>query len=489
MPQPWQDRITKLDRVPANTLTPNPDNARQHPEHQRQALLGSLDTQGWTGAVTVNERTGYLLDGHARLEAALGNDPDMLVPVLYVDLAEHEEAQFLAQFDWITTLATYDVGTLEGLLHKVNSDDERVQQSLADMAEAVGLDWTETADTDPAIHDSLTDRFLVPPFSVLDARQGYWLERRRAWMGLGIESEIGREGGRGQAGLIFTQSAQNPTIYKLRNQMAERLGYAPPWADVVAEAERQGLYLQQGTSVFDPVLCEVAYTWFCPPDGRVLDPFAGGSVRGIVAHRLGRDYTGVELREEQVAANVVQGEAITPDPMPRWIVGDSLHIGELAPGAYDLLFTCPPYADLEVYSDDPRDISTMDYPAFLATYRQIVAASCALLRDNRFAVVVVGDMRDKHGHYRNFVADTVAAFRDAGLHLYNEAIFITPLGSLPVRAASTFTASRKLGKTHQNVLVFLKGNAKAATEACGQVTVDLSVLGEGAEQMSLAGDA
>jgi DNA modification methylase len=52
---------------------------------------------------------------------------------------------------------------------------------------------------------------------------------------------------------------------------------------------------QSGTSIFDPVLCELAYRWFSPPAGLVLDPFAGGSVRGIVAAKLGRRYVGVDL--------------------------------------------------------------------------------------------------------------------------------------------------------------------------------------------------
>ena len=47
-----------------------------------------------------------------------------------------------------------------------------------------------------------------------------------------------------------------------------------------------------GTSIFDPVLCELAYRWYCPPGGVILDPFAGGSVRGIVASKLGRRYVG-----------------------------------------------------------------------------------------------------------------------------------------------------------------------------------------------------
>jgi hypothetical protein len=114
----------------------------------------------------------------------------------------------------------------------------------------------------------------------------------------------------------------------------------------------------------------------------------------------------------------------------------------------------------------------MDYRAFLASYRKIIALSCAKLRDDRFACFVVGDVRDKAGNYRNFVSDTIGAFEKAGLSLYNEAILVTAAGSLPLRAGKQFAASRKLGKTHQNVLVFLKGNAKRATAACGEVAAD-----------------
>lgn len=225
-----------------------------------------------------------------------------------------------------------------------------------------------------------------------------------------------------------------------------------------------------GTSIFDPVLCELAYRWFCPPGGLVLDPFAGGSVRGIVASKLGREYLGVDLRPEQVAANQAQAEAICGEPVPRWLVGDSQAMDTLAAGTTaDFVFSCPPYADLEVYSDNPADLSTMDYAAFRAAYNIIVAAACGLLKPDRFACFVVGDIRDRKGLYRNFVGHTVEAFEAAGLRLYNEAILITAAGSLPIRAGKQFTSGRKLGKTHQNVLVFVKGDPRMATEACGPV--------------------
>lgn len=226
-----------------------------------------------------------------------------------------------------------------------------------------------------------------------------------------------------------------------------------------------------GTSIFDPVLCELAYRWFCPQGGTILDPFAGGSVRGIVAAKLGRHYVGIDLSAGQIAANERQAEQICGKGIrPRWINGDSSQIVDLAGDVEaDFVFSCPPYADLEVYSDDPRDLSTMTYEEFLQAYRRIISGALSLLKPNRFAAFVVGDLRDGAGFYRRFVSHTEQAFEDCGARLYNEAILVTAVGSLPIRAGRMFESGRKLGKTHQQLLVFCKGDPKKATEAIGPV--------------------
>ena len=412
---------------------------------------------------------------------------------------------------------------------------------------------------DKTARAALVDRFLVPPFSVLDARQGYWQRRKRMWLELGIQSELGRGetpatsarvgpddeatyrpiGGRKQADngpLGFSEQARlhhraNATpggsllpATSLKDGKTQRgdgrgrpiaktFGSGGP-GDLAAgfngESRRSGAHpipgggtgknstedgyrslkdiqtasadglageettpAQGGTSIFDPVLCELAYRWFCPPCGTVLDPFAGGSVRGIVAAKLGRGYAGVDLRPEQAEANYLQAEELCPDADLHWAVGDSQGIAELLPGEYDFVFSCPPYAGLERYSDDPRDLSTMDYEKFLHVYRTIIVRSCEMLKEDRFACFVVGDIRDRAtGNYRGFVGDTIEAFRAAGLELYNEAVLVTAVGSLPIRVGKQFAGYRKLGKTHQNVLVFLKGDAGRAAAACGEVDLD-----------------
>lgn len=261
--------------------------------------------------------------------------------------------------------------------------------------------------------------------------------------------------------------SHNPlTQRRLDAESKSNLNNAPPlpdWATGNTVAN-----MAPGTSIFDPVLCELVYRWFCPLNGKILDPFAGGSVRGIVAAYLGYDYTGVELRAEQVEANQLQD--ICKDKKPNWIIGDSKDIDTIAKGEYDLIFSCPPYYDLEVYSDQQGELSAIpDYKDFIGVYRGIINKCVSMLKDNRFACFVVGDIRDKKGYYRNFVADTIEAFQDAGALLYNDAILITAVGSLPIRVGRAFQSNRKLGKTHQNVLVFYKGDPKNIKAIYGDV--------------------
>ena len=111
---------------------------------------------------------------------------------------------------------------------------------------------------------NLAERFIVPPFSVLDTQQGYWQEGKRLWLELGIKSEKGRE----------------ENLLQMSNLVRSK-GFG-------------------GTSIFDPVLCEIVYKWFCPLEGKILDPFAGGSVRGIIAEYLGYHYTGINSEKSKL---------------------------------------------------------------------------------------------------------------------------------------------------------------------------------------------
>jgi len=277
------------------------------------------------------------------------------------------------------------------------------------------------------VHPLLRDKFIEPPFSVLDARQGTWQDRKAAWKSLGMEGEIGRK-----TELCLAQGL---------NQFDPRKSYT-------------------GTSGFDEALAELMYIWFCPDGGNILDPFAGGSVRGIIAHYLGYHYDGIELRQEQVDSNREQAMSILAlDNQPSWYVGDSNKILDQEwLLKYDFILSCPPYYDLEIYSDDVADISNFkSYSSFLEIYQSIIAKSLRLLRPGGFACFVVGEIRDKEGYYRDYVGDTKRAFISSETKLYNDVVYLeNGLNTAAMRADKQFTAGKKLVKIHQNVLIFKK---------------------------------
>lgn len=214
-----------------------------------------------------------------------------------------------------------------------------------------------------------------------------------------------------------------------------------------------------GTSVFDPFLCEIVYNWFCTKNGIVFDPFAGGSVRGVVAEMIGHHYIGIDLSQRQIDANQINADHF--GVCPAWHCDDSRNADKyLQDSSADLVFSCPPYHNLEKYSDHPLDLSNMNYSDFLEAYSDIISISCRKLKENRFAVFVVGDIRDSKGAYRDFISDTKHIFRECGLCLYNEMILLNQYGTAPMRAGKPFESNRKIMKVHQNVLVFYKGDIK-----------------------------
>lgn len=550
-------------------LTPDPRNARTHSPAQIEQLVASINRFGWTNPILADD---LIRAGHGRLAAARAiyeaGGTIYLAPgkerggkaitrgsVPVIDCtgwtADERKAYALAD-NQLALQAGWDREILMSQLEELQAvefDLPTIGFDQAALDALAGAGDPEAGAAGGAGVKSgagaLAEEFLIAPFTIMSARDGWWMNRKRAWLALGIKSEVGRgenllrmsdtmlepdpekraamqaarEAAKGKArtfgqdlmrgehevgegkgrkkglgGVTMDALSSHPRYYeqktaaeaklgrKLTNEEFERDHWVLPDSD-----------LSSGTSIFDPVLCELSYRWFSPPGGRILDPFAGGSVRGIVAAILGRQYVGIDLRPEQIEANAAQwpdvrdaaaqiGEGVGQDaPEPIWIAGDSDAV--LAAGGddnqvgegFDYIFSCPPYGDLEVYSDDPADISTLDMAEFDAIYAQIIAKAVARLADNRFATFVVGDYRDKRGLYANFVSKTIAAFEAAGAPLYNEAILVTSVGSLPIRTAKQFRSTRKLGKTHQNVLTFVKGDPRLAVAALGPVDVSRAI--------------
>ena len=315
---------------------------------------------------------------------------------------------------------------------------------------------------------------LVPPatpvykhhmMAVFDGRGAAWRARKKAWRAI-IPVVTGRkEKILGSGSITFT----DPQFYTLKAEAEAKLGRKLDTKEFTEEhyqrIERRDDF-QWGTSRFDPMLAETLLSLWSKPGDMVLDPWAGGVERGVVAAAMGRRYMGVDLRQEQVDANHAAVEGITwPEGEPLWFSGDTTAY-VWPPGEASFAFGCPPYWHLEEYAGGERDLSGMTIGAFARAMRD----TFALLRDglaaNAFAAIVVGDCRRKDGQrFFGAVPQVVlAAALDAGFGYGGDAIYLPPVGRKRVLAPANFKHRRSLTLAAESVLILVKGNQKQAAE-------------------------
>lgn len=422
-PAPAPDKDFKL-RV-------DPKNYRLHPARNKELIAKSLSECG-AGRSIVVDKTGASIAGSGVLEQAekLGikkriveTDGDELVVVVRKDLAPDDpRRKALALAD----NATSDQSTWDYEVMREDWTDEQLQEwdiIVPDISLGGSGDGS-------AAKGKLADRFLMAPFSVLDARRGPWQDRKRAWNEL-----IGRSGTKGESreNTLGMQSLVNSDKYNLGNLNT--------------------------VSIFDPVLAELIAKWFLPGEHCVVcDPFAGG-IFGYVAGYLGHKFTGMEIRAEQAELN---NKMVAEFPEVHYVNDDGQNIAKyVQPDSADMVFSCPPYFDLEHYSNLPNDASNQkDYAGFLRILDNGLTGALSALKNDRFAVVVMSNVRGgKKGGYYDICSDITKIMERNGLILYNEIILINAIGSAPVRAGHQMVY-RKVVRMHQEVLVYFKGDPK-----------------------------
>jgi len=282
---------------------------------------------------------------------------------------------------------------------------------------------------------NLADWFIIPPFSVLNVSSDVWQLRKKIWM-----RRIKDNADTRNFALRCQKTKNNPSLQDAIDFMAGSKISA--------------------TSILDPVLCEILLHWFTEPNYNCLDPFAGDTVFGFCSAFKNRLFTGIELRQEQVNFNqsIIDSNKLSA----KYICDDALNICNHAlEESVDFIFSCPPYADLEVYSDLNNDLSNMDYDSFFDVIGEVFTKCYSRLKDNRFAAIVVGEVRHKDtGEYLGLVPKIIHIMISAGFKYYNEIILFTPIGNARLRAGKYMNTNRKVAKTHQNVLIFYKGDTK-----------------------------
>lgn len=386
------------------------------------ATAASIREFGWQQPIVV-DKEGVIIVGHTRLKAAhkLGLAK---VPVTVASGLTDEQVRAYRLADNKTgELAEWDFDLLNNELDDILD---------LDMSEFGFEDAFEDAPTTNP--EDFKNDFLVPPFSVINTASGDMLRHKQYWMS------------------IIEDDGSSRTIKQKTLDTSHMKGST-----------------EASVSILNPALAELVCRWFLPlgRPAKTFDCFSGDPEFGFVSSYLGNQFTGIELRQQQVEFNQNLADSFKLDA--HYINDDGQNVAKhIAAGSQDLLFSCPPYYDLEVYSDLENDASNQGtYEEFMQILRNAFSSAITCLKDNRFACVVVGDIRDrKTGAYYNFVDDVKHIFIDNGMPLYNEIILQDPLGTAPMRARKSMKG-RKIVKIHQNLLVFYKGDASTIQEEFG----------------------
>jgi hypothetical protein len=137
-PSGWRNRITGHGEVDPTTLLAHPFNWRTHTRAQRDALEAAIDEVGFVQSVIVNTTTGYVVDGHLRVDLAMQRE-EPLIAVAYVSLTEAEERLILATLDPLAGMAVTDEDILAELIADIAFPEGALAEYLSLMSEDYGI--------------------------------------------------------------------------------------------------------------------------------------------------------------------------------------------------------------------------------------------------------------------------------------------------------------------------------------------------------------
>jgi len=182
----------KIEQVKIDKLIPYVRNSRTHSDAQVAQIAASIKEFGFTNPVLIDE-TGSIIAGHGRVMAARKLAITDIPSIRLTHLTEAQKKAYIIADNKLALNAGWD--------------DEMLAVELTDLKDmgfdldltgfstdeiAALLDGANEVGSEPK--GKLSDRFMIPPFSVLNAREGWWQDRKQAWLDLGIKSELGRGG-------------------------------------------------------------------------------------------------------------------------------------------------------------------------------------------------------------------------------------------------------------------------------------------------------
>jgi len=199
----------------------------------------------------------------------------------------------------------------------------------------------------------------------------------------------------------------------------------PPFKDTIGsksqtQAKKEG---KEYFSEFNPLIAENIINFWSDENDTILDMFAGRT-RGIVAGLKHRKYYGFEISPKVYDATmkvIEEGkDKFDEGYFPTLYCDDALNLKKYSLPQIDLIFSCPPYHNLEKYEGVEGQLSDIDnYGEFLNALKKIMEVSLTKLKDNGFVCLVVGDFR-REDRLIPFDCDVTKMMEELGVVLWDK---------------------------------------------------------------------
>ena len=183
----------KIEYLPVGSLTPYEGNARKHTPEDIDQIKESILKDGFNDPIGIWGEKNIIVEGHGRQIAAkeLGLES---VPCIRLDhLTETQRRDYAIRHNRTAELSGWDFGKLEEEIARLEIEGVDLSGLKFDF-DALGEEFESEKDSTDERKGSMADKYLVPPFSVIYTNKPDWLTRKRAWVNLGLHSEIGRGG-------------------------------------------------------------------------------------------------------------------------------------------------------------------------------------------------------------------------------------------------------------------------------------------------------
>ena len=148
-------------------------NVMQHSDAQVAQIADSIKEFGWTNPVLIDEQ-GEIIAGHGRLAAAEKLGIDLIPTITLCGLTDAQKRAYRIADNKLPLGAGWDDELLKIELSDLLDSDFNLDLTGFDQSEIDALFNIDDLLPRDSKAGSLVDKFLVPPFSVLNAREGWW---------------------------------------------------------------------------------------------------------------------------------------------------------------------------------------------------------------------------------------------------------------------------------------------------------------------------